>query len=518
MTTWTSEDMSMKGKYQIYTLSLMIIICVIIGVTFMMSAAKLEEIYKAQTLESIQETKKAFLKETVNNLITDIDALRTDRKEYYATLLTKTSARIVSLSDVQNIDFTVIVKKYFDKTFSLNTWTVVMWNTDDNVAVYNPNSLPDADWEAAVQRLSDELAVSKIIKHGPYELLIGVSQDVIDSEVKLLIHDRVHQMTFSEDGYIWINQIVNYDGGDFYAFRVVHPNLPETEGTYLSTNTVDAKGNYHHLTELIGIKATGEVFNTYYFKKLNSDEVAKKLSYTKLYKPYDWAVGMGMYLDDLQAFTDKTNAESKALASRMIIGLILFFTVVVLLGFGVQISIERRSYILARSRLEDEANRDALTGVFNRRYGTSLMTELFEEFKKHGHSTMIMMFDIDRFKLINDNYGHDFGDETLIAVSRSLQILIRSTDTYIRWGGDEFVIIFTGLQKEMAEVVCHKVTDQVSTINLKSGSSTIKPTVSIGCAFFNEADKTFLEALKRVDTAMYQSKSEGPGRFTVTRE
>jgi len=70
----------------------------------------------------------------------------------------------------------------------------------------------------------------------------------------------------------------------------------------------------------------------------------------------------------------------------------------------------------------------------------------------------------------------------------------------------------------MAEVVCHKVTDQVSTINLKSGTSTIKPTVSIGCAFFKPSDKDFQEALKRADEAMYQSKSEGPGRFTVIRE
>ena len=203
----------------------------------------------------------------------------------------------------------------------------------------------------------------------------------------------------------------------------------------LSTEMTDEKGEKLYLAELIGLKAQGEVYNMYYFKKLDSEEVAKKLSYSKLYEPYNWAIGMGMYLDDLQAFTDKTNAESRALASRLIIGLILFFTIVVLLGFGVQISIERKSYLMAKSRLEDEANRDALTGVFNRRYGTSLMTELFEDFKKHGHSTMIMMFDIDRFKKINDTYGHDFGDETLIAVSRSLQILIRSTDTYIRWGG-----------------------------------------------------------------------------------
>jgi len=508
----------MKGNYRMYTLALLIVICAIIGVTFMVSAARLEEIYKEQTLLSIQETKKAFLKDTVNNLIVDIDALRSDRRDYYAALVAETSARFDGMADMPKDSYVNIVTKYFDQQATTETWTVIMWDTVSDEAVYNPNAIDEINWEATVECVESELAVCEIIQLGDLKLLIGIDQGLIDTEVKNLIHDRVHQMSFSEGGYIWVNEITNFEGGDGYAFRVIHPNLPETEGMLLSTEMTDEKGEKLYLAELIGLKAQGEVYNMYYFKKLDSEEVAKKLSYSKLYKPYNWAIGMGMYLDDLQAFTDKTNAESRALASRLIIGLILFFTIVVLLGFGVQISIERKSYLMAKSRLEDEANRDALTGVFNRRYGTSLMTELFEDFKKYGHSTMIMMFDIDRFKKINDTYGHDFGDETLIAVSRSLQILIRSTDTYIRWGGDEFVIIFTGLQKEMAEVVCHKVTDQVSTINLKSGTSTIKPTVSIGCAFFNTSDRDFQEALKRADEAMYQSKSEGPGRFTVIRE
>ena len=507
----------MKGKYRIYTLALMIIICVIIGVTFMVSAARLEEIYKEQTLLSIQETKKAFLRDTVNNLIVDIDALRSDRRDYYAALVAETSARFDGMADMPKDSYVNIVTKYFDQQATTETWTVIMWDTVSDEAVYNPNAIDEINWEATVECVESELAVCEIIQLGDLQLLIGIDQGLIDTEVKNLIHDRVHQMSFSEGGYIWVNEITNFEGGDGYAFRVIHPNLPETEGMLLSTEMTDEKGIRLYLAELIGLKAQGEVFNTYFFKKLESEEVAKKLSFSKLYEPYNWAIGMGMYLDDLQAFTDKTNAESRALASRLIIGLILFFTIVVLLGFGVQISIERKSYLMAKSRLEDEANRDALTGVFNRRYGTSLMTELFEDFKKYGHSTMIMMFDIDRFKKINDTYGHDFGDETLIAVSKSLQILIRSTDTYIRWGGDEFVIIFTGLQKEMAEVVCHKVTDQISTINLHAGVTTVKPTVSIGCAFFNASDKDFLEALKRADEAMYQSKSEGLGRFTVIR-
>jgi len=508
----------MNGKYRFYTLALMVMICVTIGLTFMMSASRLEDIYKEQTLQSIQETKKAFLKDTVNNLIVDINALRVDRTAHYSGLVNETSARFERMDDVTEEMFITIVTEYFDEQLDATPWTAIVWNQRDGEAVYDTSNLEVDSWEAILEQITDDLAAYQVVQYEGYLMLLGIEQAAIDHEVKMLIYDRVHQMKFSEDGYIWVNEITNFEGGDGYAFRVIHPNLPETEGMLLSTEMTDDNGERLYLSELIGLKATGEVFNRYYFKKLDSDEVAEKLSYSKLYKPYNWAIGMGIYLDDLHSFTDKTNTESRKLASKLIFGLIVFFTVVVLLGFGIQISLERKSYLMDKSKLVDEANRDALTEVFNRRYGTSLMTELFDDFKKHGHSTMIMMFDIDQFKKINDTYGHDFGDETLIAVSRSLQILIRSTDTYIRWGGDEFVIIFTGLQKEMAEVVCHKVTDQISTINLHSGVTTVKPTVSIGCAFYNTSDKDFQDALRRADEAMYQSKSEGPGRFTVIRE
>lgn len=507
----------MNGKYRAYTLALMVMICVIIGFTFMMSASRLEDIYKEQTLLSIQETKKDFLKDSVSNLITDIDALRLDRTEHYAGLVNETSARFERMEDVTEEMFISIVTEYFDEQRDATPWTAIIWNQQLGVAVYNTSNLKVNSWEEILAQITEGLAAYQIVQYEGYQMLLGIEQEAIDREVKLLIHDRVHQMSFSEGGYIWVNEITNFEGGDGYAFRVIHPNLPETEGMLLSTEMTDIKGKYVYLAELIGIKAEGEVYNTYYFKKLDSEEVAKKLSYSKLYVPYNWAIGMGMYLDDLQSFTDKTNAESRALASRLILTLILFFTFVVLIGFGIQISIERRSFLMAKSQLENDANRDVLTGVFNRRYGTMVLNASFEDFKKLRHSTMIMMFDIDLFKQINDTYGHDFGDEVLISVSKSLQILIRSTDTYIRWGGDEFIIIFAGLQPEMAEVVCHKVIDQISAIHLSSGKATVNPSVSIGCSFFSIADKDFQDALKRADEAMYQSKSEGRGRFTVIR-
>lgn len=109
----------------------------------------------------------------------------------------------------------------------------------------------------------------------------------VDEAVKTNIINRIRQERFIDDGYICINEIINYEGGDDYAIRLVHPNLPETEGTFLSTNTEDIFGKKPYKIELDGINNDGELYYDYYFKKMDSELIAHKLSYAKLYKPYN---------------------------------------------------------------------------------------------------------------------------------------------------------------------------------------------------------------------------------------
>lgn len=129
------------------------------------------------------------------------------------------------------------------------------------------------------------------------------SKDMTDKQIEAIaikrIKDKIRNLHLIDHGYIWVNKIVNYNGGDKYAIREVHPNLPNTEGMWLSTRTKDIKGNLPYLTELEGIKKNGELYFEYYFKKMNSDKIAHKLSFAKLYKPYDWVVATGVYLDDV---------------------------------------------------------------------------------------------------------------------------------------------------------------------------------------------------------------------------
>jgi signal transduction histidine kinase len=127
----------------------------------------------------------------------------------------------------------------------------------------------------------------------------NMTQKQIDEISVERISTRIRDLRLIDNGYVWVNRIVNYQGGDKYAIRQIHPNLPHTEGDWLSTKTTDIQGNKPYEVELNGVKKHGEVYFEYSFKKLTSDKIAHKMSFAKLYKPWDWVVATGVYLDDV---------------------------------------------------------------------------------------------------------------------------------------------------------------------------------------------------------------------------
>lgn len=149
-----------------------------------------------------------------------------------------------------------------------------------------------------------------------------LSSSQIEKVVIKRISTQIRNLRLIDDGYIWVNRIVNYEGGDNYAIREIHPNLPQTEGMWLSTNTTDIKGKRPYEAELNGIKKDGELFYQYYFKQLKSDQISHKMSYAKLYKPYDWVVATGVYLDDVDKFIEiETNKMQESHNKRLFFSL-----------------------------------------------------------------------------------------------------------------------------------------------------------------------------------------------------
>lgn len=140
----------------------------------------------------------------------------------------------------------------------------------------------------------------------------GASEEQLRQLVVERVREMLHRLRLIDNGYIWINRIVNYDGGEQYAIREIHPNLPDTEGSWLSTETLDINGGKPYRAELDGMNESGELFFEYYFKKMDTDEIAHKMSYARLYEPFDWVVATGVYLDDVDSLIEAEMASMKA--------------------------------------------------------------------------------------------------------------------------------------------------------------------------------------------------------------
>jgi diguanylate cyclase (GGDEF)-like protein len=498
----------MDKRYKWILTGIIIIMCIVTSLFFVYSINKVSKIYINQTKENVIQLKRSFLKDTVNNLIREIDAERRLQEEYYETLVIKQENIVLEKVNLPENEFNSFLIRYFESASDADDWYLLIWDRITNSEVYDSKNLISNQWNGTGQ-LNTELLTYHQIDVGDQIILYGISKKYIEEKVKNRVAEKIHLSIFDEESYIWVNEIINYNGGDNYAIRRVHPNLPDTEGSYLSTSMTDIKGNYPYKEELDGVKKSGELFFTYYFKKLNSDIVSEKLTYAKLYKDYNWVIAMGVHLDDVQSYIQITQAEDKKLTQRLTTFLVIFFTFILIFGFNIIILVAKWHNLHTKRVMESQINQDALTKACSRRCGSGDLLRSFREFKVQGESPAIMLFDIDHFKQVNDNYGHESGDYVLKEVVKQIYQILRSSDKLIRWGGDEFIVIVYGLKKENSISFGQEIISAVSNTKINVNNEDIKVTISIGITYFDIEDMEYLDTIRRADKALYEAKAAG---------
>ena len=183
---------------------------------------------------------------------------------------------------------------------------------------------------------------------------------------------------------------------------------------------------------------------------------------------------------------------------------------------GLEIFTEQTPASIALDRLaelERLAYLDPLTGLANRRYAEITLHARMDEFQRYGWLFGVIFIDIDNFKVVNDQYGHDHGDEVLKMVAKTLQNSVRSFDVISRWGGEEFVAVIANVQGDELLTTANRCRALVERSFLPSIPS-LRVTVSVGAALASESD-TAESVLKRADGHMYRSKRAGRNRVTV---
>ena len=160
-----------------------------------------------------------------------------------------------------------------------------------------------------------------------------------------------------------------------------------------------------------------------------------------------------------------------------------------------------------RASLRKLIERDALTGIFNRRYANKKLDDLRDK----GIPFSVAIGDIDFFKKFNDKYGHECGDAVLIEVSKTISEFMRTSGFAARWGGEEFLLVFENLSGMSAGLACEKVLDAVRERLVEYDGQFLSVTMSFGVA---EADplKTIDENINVADLKLYEAKEGGRNR------
>lgn len=174
------------------------------------------------------------------------------------------------------------------------------------------------------------------------------------------------------------------------------------------------------------------------------------------------------------------------------------------------------SIIQYQKHLQEEATQDKLTGLYNRRYLDNYFNIELARFKRRPTSISVIMIDIDNFKNFNDQYGHDVGDEILHEFGLFLKGIVRGTDFACRYGGEEFILILSESDLDIACKRAEIIREGVKNISiLKNGNSISSLTVSIGIAVFPEQGDTQANIIEAADKALYRAKKEGRDRICI---
>ncbi len=152
---------------------------------------------------------------------------------------------------------------------------------------------------------------------------------------------------------------------------------------------------------------------------------------------------------------------------------------------------------------------DGLTQIYNRRHWQGSLEQEYAKAQRHDKRLSLIMLDLDYFKLLNDNYGHQCGDMVLIEVSALISSLLRVEDIFGRYGGEEFAIILPETELSGAMELAQRICSSIATKPLTYKDHKIKVTVSLGVAQLSAEESNYEMLITQSDSALYQAKAQG---------
>ncbi|MDC0664034.1 GGDEF domain-containing protein [Marinobacter sp. SS21] len=160
------------------------------------------------------------------------------------------------------------------------------------------------------------------------------------------------------------------------------------------------------------------------------------------------------------------------------------------------------------NQFEYAAKHDALTGLANRREGHARLNDEYERYLRNRREFSTLLMDIDLFKSVNDNFGHQAGDRIILLVANTLKAECRRVDTLARWGGEEFLVLLPETSNAVAVKIANRIRESIASQSIEFEGQAVSATISVGVATIQGAE-SIDRLLQRADEALYQAKSEG---------
>ena len=377
-------------------------------------------------------------------------------------------------------------------------------------------------------------------KFAPLNIFIGSAKykEDIDSSVKNNLQELLNIIRYDKNNYI-------------FAYDELGNTISHIKKDLIGKNRWDVSSNGRVLIQEIVKKAfTTDGSYIKYSATINPSikKSSEKISYVKLFKRTNWAIGTGMYNSIIfENIKNKQKLMKKNLDNTIydVIIYSFFITISSLLimilisrkvediiknykndlkeiNNTLEIKVKNRTKELedSRNKLKEMTLRDPLTNLYNRRYFESIIEELMSLSIREKESLCLIMLDIDKFKNINDSYGHDIGDEVLKRLADNLLNLLRQSDVITRIGGEEFAIVFPNTSIDGAYKTSEKIRKAVENLEIKIKENIlINFTVSIGITIFDDnTDKDVHSILKRADIALYEAKDTGRNKVVIFNE
>jgi len=377
-------------------------------------------------------------------------------------------------------------------------------------------------------------------KFKPLNIFVGSAKynEDVEEHVKNKLQELLNTITYDKNNYI-------------FAYDKLGNTISHIKKELIGKNRFNLSVEGRLLIQEI----INTAFNTKgsyisYLATINplTKQPSEKISYIKLFKKTNWAIGTGMYnsimLNNIKKkqLLMKENLDytiSKVIEYSF---LITIFSMIIMtlisrkvgniiniykndlkeINNTLEIKVKNRTKELenSKNKLKEMALRDPLTNLYNRRYFEHTIEKLISLAIRRKEKLCLLMLDIDKFKNINDTYGHDIGDEVLKKLADNLLELLRNSDVITRIGGEEFAIVFPNTPIEAGYQTADKIRKVIENLKIEVKKDIlINFTVSIGITLFDEnKDKDVHSLLKRADIALYEAKDSGRNKVVIFNE